>query len=67
VFEDPNAAKRERERRKRAATLAGGASETDGEASGLEDGAKRTRDRKGKGKVRDAVPVSAREAPSERC
>lgn len=50
VFEDPNAAKRERERRKRAMT--GGTSETDGEAGGLEDGARRKRDRKGKGKVR---------------
>ncbi|GAA6048039.1 hypothetical protein NBRC10513_003716 [Rhodotorula toruloides] len=59
VFEDPNAAKRERERRKRA--LTGGTSETDGEASGLEDSARRKRDRKGKGK---ASPLTADPPPT---
>ncbi|BGO88489.1 ERMES complex subunit mmm1 [Rhodotorula toruloides] len=66
VFEDPNAAKRERERRKRAMT--GGTSETDGEAGGLEDGARRKRDRKGKGKAAsltaDPPPTPAPSAAS---
>ncbi|BGP21226.1 mitochondrial outer membrane protein Mmm1 [Rhodotorula toruloides] len=68
VFEDPNAAKKERERRKRAAGLTGGASETDGETSGLEDGARRKRDRKGKGKASpltgDPPPTPAPSAAS---